>query len=76
MLDEIITRSIPLPLTVKALTARDCNGDLNIYTNALLSIETQKKAAEHERRHYQLGHFDDDRPVKVKEEEVELYNKK
>lgn len=70
----VIVRTIDLPIGVKAVGARDENGDLNIYTNARYNQEQQCGGFIHEMVHYVLGHYDDpDKPTIVKETEVDDY---
>jgi len=54
---EFILRLIELPCTVNAVTVLDENGDYNVYVNSRLSIEEQKKAFRHEKRHIKKDHF-------------------
>ncbi|MBQ8345353.1 MAG: hypothetical protein IJY42_03700 [Clostridia bacterium] len=56
-MDEIICRYAPFPVTVRAVTVVDENGDYNVYINASLSAEEQKKAFLHERAHIRRQHF-------------------
>lgn len=69
-MNEIITRIVELPTTVKGAVAQDANGDYNIYINSRLSIAEQFEAFEHELEHIGLGHFTDNKEVMVKEQEV------
>lgn len=69
--EEIIARSIPLPLTINAVTVKDSHDDYNVYTNALHSQSKQAQSFQHEQSHIKRGHFFDDRPVVVKEDEVQ-----
>lgn len=42
-MDEFILRLVDLPVTVNAVTVLDENGDYNIYVNARLPDEQQKR---------------------------------
>lgn len=50
-------RLIDLPPTVNAVTALDEEGFYNVYINARLPRELQKKALRHELKHISLNHF-------------------
>lgn len=50
-------RLIDLPPTVNAVTALDEDGFYNVYINARLPRELQRKAFRHELRHISLNHF-------------------
>lgn len=70
----VIVRVVELPIGVKAIGAKDENGDLNIYTNSRYNQEQQCGGYIHEMIHYSLGHFDDlEKPVLMKEAEVNEY---
>ena len=72
-----IVRLIDLPVSVKAVSAKDEDGNLNVYANARLNLEQQREGVLHEEAHDRLGHFEDpDKAVIVKEDEVETYLKK
>lgn len=47
-----------LPLTVRAFTLPDPQGDYNIYLNCALSREQQEKSLLHEAAHISNGDFD------------------
>lgn len=72
-MDEVICRLIGLPAKVNAVTVVDDNGDFNIYINANLSYEEQKKAYRHETRHIRKNHFFTQKAVK--DCELEANNK-
>ena len=57
MNENIIVRYIPLPVTVRAFTLPDSQGDYNVYINCDLSSEQQKKSFEHEMCHIENGDF-------------------
>ena len=46
-----------MPLTIRAFTLPDANGDYNIYVNESLSEEAKIKSLEHEKRHIERGDF-------------------
>lgn len=58
-------RLIALPLSVRAFTLTDEQGDYNVYLNCALSFEQQKKSLQHERRHIENGDFNKELPVSV-----------
>ena len=57
-------------LGAPGVTVLDEDGNYNVYVNARLSYEQQKKVADHEMNHIRLGHFYDDRPVADNEREA------
>ncbi len=69
-MDEFILRLVDLPVTVNAVTVLDENGDYNIYVNARLPDEQQKKAFQHEKRHIKKDHFYKADPVELCEAEA------
>ena len=69
-MENIIVRLISLPLTVRAFTIPDEQGDYNVYLNCALSAEEQKKSLQHERRHIENGDFYKELPVKLIESSV------
>ena len=56
-MNEIIIRTLALPMSVRALTLPDAQGDYNIYVNCALSAEQQKKSVQHETLHIKKGDF-------------------
>lgn len=56
-MNDIFVRMINLPSTVKGITVIDRNDDYNIYINAKLAPDQQKKVLEHEKRHIENGDF-------------------
>ena len=46
-----------MPLTIRAFTLPDANGDYNIYINESLSEEAKIKSLEHEKRHIERDDF-------------------
>ena len=69
-MEDIITRIIPMPLCTKGVTVKDANDDYNVYINSRYSYDVQKATYTHETDHILKGHFWDDRPVMVKEDEI------
>ena len=53
----ILIRQIKMPLTVRAFTIPDANGDFNIYINESLSDVAKQKSLAHEKRHIERGDF-------------------
>lgn len=56
-MDDIFCRVVNLPAKVNAVTVIDNDGNYNVYVNALLTIEAQQKAFDHEKRHILKNHF-------------------
>ena len=54
---EIIIRLMPLPPHVRAFTMPDEQGDYNVYVNAVLSGEQQRRSLQHELRHIRRDDF-------------------
>ncbi len=52
-----IIRQIKMPLTIRAFTIPDANGDFNIYINESLSDEAKRKSLAHERCHIENNDF-------------------
>lgn len=50
-MNEVTTRLINLPTTIRAFTARDTEGDFNIYLNARMNDIQRMEAYQHEMRH-------------------------
>ncbi len=46
-----------MPLTIRAFTIPDANGDFNIYINESLSDEAKEKSLAHEKKHIEKGDF-------------------
>lgn len=64
-MENIITRLIPLPASVKAMVVLDSEGDYNIYVNNQLSYETQVKSYKHEMRHIENNDFCNDEDIRL-----------
>ena len=54
---EIIIRLMPLPMHVRAFTMPDEQGDYNVYVNAMLSPEQQRRSLQHELGHIRRDDF-------------------
>jgi Zn-dependent peptidase ImmA (M78 family) len=52
-----IVRQIKMPLTIRAFTLPDANGDFNIYINEALSDEAKRKSLAHEYLHIENNDF-------------------
>lgn len=46
-----------MPMTIRAFTVEDENGDYNVYLNTNLSEDAKKKSYSHEARHISNGDF-------------------
>ena len=68
MKENIYIRKIKLPLSVRAFTLPDAQGDYNIYINDALSQEQQKLSYEHEMGHISNEDFYRDESASVIEE--------
>ena len=66
----IFVRTVPLPLAVRAVTLPNEDGTFDIYLNANLPDELQRKALDHELRHIRKDHFYNDDPVWLNEKEA------
>ena len=69
-MNEIIIRKMDLPLSVRAFTIPDAQGDYNIYLNCALSREQQEKSLRHEEAHISRGDFYRDCPAAQIENEA------
>ena len=56
-MNEIFIRALVLPLSVRAFTLPDAQGDYNIYVNCALSEEQQMRSVQHEKLHIRRGDF-------------------
>ena len=70
-MNEIFIRALELPLSVRAFTVPDAQGDYNIYVNCALSEEQQKRSVQHETTHIRRGDFFKDAPAVQLERELE-----
>lgn len=73
MPDNIIVRTLPLPVVVKGVTIPSEDGYYNIYINCNYSIEMQNEILRHELRHvknYDFDNFDDIKIIEDRANEV------
>ncbi len=56
----VFVREMKMPLTIRAFTLPDANGDFNIYINKDLSDTAKKKSLEHEKLHIIKNDFQKD----------------
>ena len=61
----IFIREMKMPLTIRAFTIPDANGDFNIYINKDLSDSAKKKALEHEKAHISRNDFQKENSVRL-----------
>jgi hypothetical protein len=54
---SIFIREMKMPLTIRAFTVPDANGDYNIYINNDLSEEAKEKSLKHEKMHIENNDF-------------------
>lgn len=66
-MSNIIVRIIDLPCTVRGYTALDDEGDYNIYLNAKLNYEQQKRAYNHEMCHITRNDWNPDKTIYMAE---------
>lgn len=60
--DNIVIRTLPLPLSVKGVTIPSNDNFYNIYINSNYSIETMNETLKHELKHidnFDFDNFDD-----------------
>ena len=57
---SIFIREMKMPLTIRAFTVPDENGDFNIYINSDLSDEAKEEALKHEKLHIENNDFSSD----------------
>ncbi len=55
---SIFIREMKMPLTIRAFTVPDANGDYNIYINNDLSEEAKEKSLKHEKKHIEENDFE------------------
>lgn len=60
---NIFVRTVPLPESVRAVTLPNDDSTFDIYLNAKLPEELQRKALAHELEHIKQDHFYNDDPV-------------
>lgn len=61
----IFVREIKMPLTIRAFTVPDANGDFNIYINEDLSDAAKRKSLDHEKQHIKKNDFQKDISAKL-----------
>ncbi len=61
----VFIREIKMPLTVRAFTVPDANGDFNIYLNESLSEEAKKRSLAHEEAHIKRNDFQSSAPASL-----------
>lgn len=69
-MNDVIVRLISMPLSVRAFTVPDAQGDYNVYLNEALSDEQLKKSFVHEKEHIKRGDFYKDMTAKAIESAV------
>ena len=57
-----------MPLTIRAFTVPDANGDYNIYINNDLSEEAKEKSLKHEKMHIENNDFSSSELARVIEQ--------
>ena len=67
-MEKVFVRLQNLPWKVNGFTILDADGDYNVYINARLSQDGQRKAYRHELRHIRRGDFYNDLPIRKAEE--------
>lgn len=63
--DEVCIRLIDLPCRINGITVQDENGFYNVYINARLSTDEQKKAIAHELTHVKRDDFYSLEPINM-----------
>lgn len=61
----LFVREIKMPLSIRAFTIPDDNGDFNIYINEDLSDEAKQKSLEHEKNHIRKNDFQKELSAKL-----------
>lgn len=56
-MDEVIVRLQDLPIKINGMTILDSDENYNVYINARLSCDDQRKAYEHELEHIRRDDF-------------------
>ena len=56
-MDEVITKLIDMPTKIHGYTAKDKNGDFNIFINARINHETRVETYKHELKHINSDNF-------------------
>ena len=68
---SIFIREMKMPLTIRAFTVPDANGDYNIYINNDLSEEAKEKSLKHEKAHIENNDFGSDELARKIEKNAE-----
>lgn len=66
-MNSVFIRTIKMPLTIRAFTVPDANGDFNIYLNEHLPKDAQRKSLEHEKKHIKNNDFSGRKSVRTVE---------
>lgn len=66
-MNEIIVWKKDLPYFIRGQVLRDSDGDYNIYINARMSADMQRKTIWHELNHVKRGDFDSAYDIKYVE---------
>ncbi len=61
-----------MPLTIRAFTIPDANGDFNIYINESLSDEAKQKSLAHEKLHIEHGDFQKNTFARIIEQRCDI----
>lgn len=67
-MEETIVRLKDLPCGMNGMTILDSDGNYNVYINARLSVDDQRKAYQHELRHIRQDDFYNELPIQDVEE--------
>lgn len=70
--NDIVVRTVDMPICIKGVTVPDINGTYNIYINAQYSIEMQNDILKHELRHIQNSDFDNFDSIKTVEDRAKM----
>lgn len=69
-MNRIFIREIKMPLTIRAFTLPDANGDFNVYVNDDLSQAVKIKSINHEFNHIKRNDFQKNTLARLIEQEV------
>ncbi len=69
-MNRIFIREIKMPLTIRAFTLPDANGDFNVYVNDDLSQEVKIKSINHELNHIKRNDFQKNTFARLIEQEI------
>ena len=70
-MNRLFIREAKMPLTIRAFTLPDANGDFNIYINKDLSDEAKKKSVQHEFNQIKNNDFQKTIPARMIEKTSE-----